>query len=151
MQVISSLGFPQAVGSATMWIPFLSFLSLAFSPAENTGFWIFEIWILDVGFLRVLDFGSWILDFGSWILVDLGFEIWYPQLLSACPESLVLSMFLWCHRALAKSWVLGFEILIPSTTKCPESLVLSMFVWCHRALAIEILDLRFWCPQLLSV
>ena len=112
----------------------LSFLSLAFSPPENTGFWIFEIWILDVGFLWVLNFGFWILDFGSWIFVDLRFGLLIPSTTKGL-ESLVLSMFLWCHRALAKSWDLGFGLLIPSTTKGLESLVLSMFLWCHRALA----------------
>ena len=63
MQVISSLGFPQAVGSATMWILFLSFLSLAFSP--GFGFLKFGFWMLD--FCE-----SWILEVESWIL-DLGF------------------------------------------------------------------------------
>ena len=43
-------------------------------------------------------------------------------------HEIFLSMFLWCHRALAKSWGLGFGILIPSTTKCLEALVLSMFL-----------------------
>ena len=41
-----SWGFPQGC-----WQSFLSFLSLAFSPRENTRFLIFEIWILDVVFL----------------------------------------------------------------------------------------------------
>ncbi len=72
------------------------------------GIWIlvfgfFEIWILDLGFLWVLDFGYWILDFGSLIFVDLGFGILIPSTTKGL-ESLALSMFLWCHRALAKSW-----------------------------------------------
>ena len=58
-------------------------------------------------------------------------------------ESLVLSTFLWCHRALANSWDLGFGILMPSITKCLTSLVLSMFlvildVW------FGILDFGVW-------
>ena len=59
-------------------------------------------------------------------------KIWRYQILipstTRCLESLVLSMFLWCHRALAKSGDLRFGILIPSTTRCLDSLVLSMFL-----------------------
>ena len=43
---------------------FLSFLSLAFSPPENTGFWI-----LDFYESSILDFESWILDLGFGILI----------------------------------------------------------------------------------
>ena len=57
------LGLPQGCWQRNHVDSFLSFLSLAFSPPENTGF----IWILDVGFCE-----SWILDVESWIL-DLGF------------------------------------------------------------------------------
>ena len=46
-----SWGFPQGCWQRDHVDSFLSFLSLAFSPPENTGFWILEIWILDVGFL----------------------------------------------------------------------------------------------------
>ena len=40
-------GLPQGCWQRNHVDSFLSFLSLAFSPPENTGF----IWILDVGFL----------------------------------------------------------------------------------------------------
>ena len=56
-----SWGFPQGCWQRDHVDSFLSFPSLAFSPPENTAFWMFEIWIL-----------AWILDFESWIL-DLGF------------------------------------------------------------------------------
>ena len=72
---------------------FLSFLSLAFSPPENTGFWIFEIWILDAGFFACL--GFWMLNPGFWSLdfVDLGFGILIPSTTKGL-ESLALSMTL---------------------------------------------------------
>ena len=46
-----SWGFPQGCSQRDHVDSFLSFLSLAFSLHDNTGFLIFEIWILDVGFL----------------------------------------------------------------------------------------------------
>ena len=46
-----SWGVPQGCWQRGHVDSFLSFLSLASSPPENSGFWMFEIWILDVGFL----------------------------------------------------------------------------------------------------
>ena len=73
---------------------------------------------------------------------------WIWDFDTLCLESLVLSMFLWCHRALAKSWDVGFGILIPSTTKCVESLVLSMFPGDIGGLVLYLgfwgLDLAIW-------
>ena len=129
-----SWGFPQGCWQRNHVDSFLSFLSLAFSPPENTGFWIF--WNLEFGCWIFVSLAFWMLNPGFWILdfVDLGFAILIPSTPNGL-ESLVLSMLLWCHRALAKSWDLGFAILIPSTPNGLESLVLSMLLWCHRALA----------------
>ena len=107
-------------------------------------FWI--SFLLHFHRLRILGLDFWNLDFGCWIFVSLGFWMLNPGfwildfgiLIPSTAKglgSLVLSMFLWCHRALANSWDLGFGILISSTAKCLESMALSMFLWCHRALA----------------
>ena len=56
-----SWGFPQSCWQRDHVDSFLTFLSLAFSPHENTGFF---------------DFGN--LDFGCWIFVSLGFSILNP-------------------------------------------------------------------------